>query len=102
MIDRIIRALTTVNEHLAARTYLVTERITVADLTLAAIVQNAVGSTFDAEWRIKLSNVVRHMETIVNQPKLREIYGATEYTEKVKHYVAPPKAKETSHPSPKA
>ncbi|KZP33183.1 glutathione S-transferase C-terminal-like protein [Athelia psychrophila] len=91
MVERIARALATVNEHLASRTYLVTERITVADLVVAAIVQNAASCTFDAVLRKKLPNVVRHMETIVNHPKLKEIYGPTEYTEKVKHFVAPPK-----------
>lgn len=102
MTDRIIRALTTVNQHLATRTFLVTERITVADLTLAAIVQNAVSSTFDAELRAKLPNVVRHLETIVNHPKLKELYGATEYTEKAKQYVPPPKEKKEKEVKPAA
>ncbi|KAF7966903.1 hypothetical protein HWV62_23923 [Athelia sp. TMB] len=93
MIERVARALTTLNEHLARRTYLVTERITVADLVVAAIVQNAASCTFDAELRKQLPNVVRHMETIVNHPKLKGIYGPTEYTEKVKHFVSPPKEK---------
>lgn len=93
MLEQITRALTTLNDHLASRTYLVTERITVADLVVASAVQNAVSCTFDAALRKKLPNVVRHMETIVNHPRLQEIYGPTEYTDKVKHFVAPPKEK---------
>ncbi|KZP33184.1 eEF1-gamma domain-containing protein [Athelia psychrophila] len=103
MVERLTRSLTTVNEHLATRTFLVTERITVADLVLAAIIQNAVGSTVDAELRAKLPNVVRHLETIVNQPKLKELFGETTYIEKAKQFVAPKKeAKEAKPAAPKA
>lgn len=93
MTERLVRALTTVNEHLATRTFLVTERITVADITLATVIERAVGITFDAQLRAKLPNVVRHMETVVNQPKLKGLYGPTEYTDKAKQFVPPPKEK---------
>ncbi|KAF7966902.1 hypothetical protein HWV62_36615 [Athelia sp. TMB] len=102
MLERLTRSLTTVNEHLAKRTFLVTERITVADLVLAVVVQNAVKSTFDAELRAKLPNVVRHFETIVNQPKLKALYGETEYCDKAKQFVAPPKEKKEKEPKPVA
>jgi len=100
--ERVLRSLTTLNTHLASRTFLVTERITLADLSLAAIIQSAVGIIYDAELRTSLPNVVRHMETVVNQPKLKEIYGETEYTEKAKQFVPPPKEKKEPKPAPAA
>lgn len=100
--ERVLRSLTTLNTHLASRTFLVTERITIADLSLAAVIQSAVGIIYDAELRTSLPNVVRHMETVVNQPKLKEIYGETEYTEKAKQFVPPPKEKKEPKPAPAA
>ncbi|KZP33197.1 eEF1-gamma domain-containing protein [Athelia psychrophila] len=100
MLEGLIRSLTTVNEHLMMRTFLVTERITVADIVLAAIIQTAVSNFFDAELRAQLPNVVRHLETIVNQPKLKEFFGETTYIEKAKQFVAP--KKEAKPAAPKA
>ncbi|KZP33200.1 eEF1-gamma domain-containing protein [Athelia psychrophila] len=106
MMERVTRSLTTVNSHLATRTFLVTERITVADLVLASTLQLAVGITVDAELRAKLPNVARHLETIVNQPKLKEIFGETTYVEKALQFVPPKKevkvSKEAKPAAPKA
>jgi elongation factor 1-gamma len=100
--ERVLRSLTTLNTHLATRTFLVTERITLADLFLAAAIQSAVGVVYDAALRTSLPNVIRHMETVVNQPKLKEIYGEIEYTEKALQYVPPPKEKKEPKPAPAA
>lgn len=91
--ERQLRSLKTLNEHLASRTFLVSERITLADLVTAAILQFALTSTFDAPLRSQLSHVVRLFETVVNQPKLKDIYGETTYVEKALQYVPPPKEK---------
>ena len=99
---RVVRALTTLNTHLASRTFLVTERITLADLALATTIQSAVNWTYDAALRASLPNVVRHMETVVNQPKLKDIYGETQYIEKAAQYVPPAKEKKEPKPAPAA
>ncbi|KAH8112126.1 elongation factor 1-gamma [Phellopilus nigrolimitatus] len=91
--ERQLRSLKTLNEHLASRTFLVSERITLADLVTASILQFALTSTFDAPLRSQLSHVVRFFETVVNQPKLKDIYGETTYVEKALQYVPPPKEK---------
>ena len=62
--------------------------------------QNAVAWTLDPELRKKYNNIVRHMETIVNNPKLKEIFGETTYCDKAKQYVPP--AKEKKEPKPAA
>ena len=56
--------------------------------------------TIDASLRLKYPNLIRHMETIVNQPKLIEVYGETKYCEKAVQYTPP--AKEKKEPKPAA
>lgn len=64
--------------------------------------QRAVGITIDAPLRAKLPNLIRHLETIVNQPKLKEIYGQVEYAEKALQFTPPPKEKKETKPAPAA
>ncbi|TDL26848.1 elongation factor 1-gamma [Rickenella mellea] len=91
--ERQIRSFGTLEKHLSTRTFLVNERITLADIAIASVIQNALKVTFDAPLRARHPNIVRHFETVVNQPKLKDIYGETEYIEKAKQFVAPPKDK---------
>ncbi|TFK36132.1 glutathione S-transferase C-terminal-like protein, partial [Crucibulum laeve] len=63
-LERQLRALNTVEQHLSTRTFFVGERITLADLYIAALIQKAAASTLDAAARTKLPNLVRHLETI--------------------------------------
>jgi elongation factor 1-gamma len=42
------------------------------------------------------------METVVNHPKLKGIYGETQYIEKAAQYVPPPKEKKETKPAPPA
>ncbi|THU94244.1 elongation factor 1-gamma [Dendrothele bispora CBS 962.96] len=89
------RALNTLEKHLAANTFFVGERITLADLFIAALIQRSVKLTIDAAVRATIPNVIRHLETIVNQPKLKEVYGPIEYIEKGIQFVPPKKEKES-------
>ena len=98
--DRLTSALTLVEKHLATRTFLATERISLADITLAAELQSAFSTTVDASFRAKLPNVLRHYETIVNQPNLASIFGSTAYAEKALQYTPPPKKKEKAPAAP--
>ena len=97
--DRLTSALTLVEKHLATRTFLATERISLADITLAAELQSAFSTTVDASVRAKLPNVLRHYETIVNQPNLASIFGSTAYAEKALQYTPPPKEKKEKAPA---
>lgn len=96
--ERQLRALNTVNAHLSSRTFLVGERITLADIAVAAYVMHAVPYTIDAEVRSKCPHLIRHFETVVNQPQLKEIFGPVEYIEKAAQYVPPPKEKKEPKP----
>ncbi|KAF8551557.1 eEF1-gamma domain-containing protein [Imleria badia] len=101
LIERQIRALNTLEAHLLTRTFVVGERITIADLEVAAAVLVAVMFTIDAEARLKLANTIRHLETIVNQPKLKDIFGEIEYVEKAVQYVPPKKEAKPAPAAPK-
>lgn len=76
------------------------ERITLADITIAAYIQQAVTITIDAPLRAQLPHLIRHMETVVNQPQFQGIFGATEYVEKAQQYVPPAKEKKEPKPAP--
>jgi elongation factor 1-gamma len=100
--DRLNSALAILEKHLATRTYLATERISLADIVLAAELQSAFSSSVDASLRAKLPNVLRHYETIVNQPNLASIFGSTAFVEKALQYTPPPKEKKEKAPAPPA
>jgi hypothetical protein len=101
LVERLTRALRTLEKHISTRTFFVGERITFADLYIATVIQTAVASTFDADLRAQLPNLVRHLETIVYQPKLAGIYGEITYTEKAIQYTPPAKEKkEKEAPAP--
>jgi len=100
LVERQTRALKTLENHISTRTFFVGERITLADLYIAAIIQSAVASTFDAELRAQLPNLVRHLETIVNQPKLAGIYGEVNYVEKAIQFTPPAKEKKEKEAKP--
>ncbi|CDO76003.1 hypothetical protein BN946_scf184780.g10 [Trametes cinnabarina] len=104
--ERLVRSLNTLNTHLSNRTFLVNERITLADIFTAAIIQRALAVTFDAPLRAQFPNVIRHFETVVNQPQLKDIFGKTDYIEKALAFTPPPKekkeAKPAAAPAPKA
>ncbi|KAI0000808.1 elongation factor 1-gamma [Russula compacta] len=97
--ERLKTALTLLEKHLATRTFLATERITLADVALAAELQLAFSATVDAPLRAKLPNVLRHYETVVNQPNLNSIFGSTAFTEKAQQYTPPPKEKKEKAPA---
>ncbi|EIN05161.1 EF1G-domain-containing protein [Punctularia strigosozonata HHB-11173 SS5] len=93
-----LRALDVVEKHLATRTFLVGERITIADIALACAVGTAVWITLDAPTRAKYPNVIRHLETVSYHPKMKEAFGELNYIETAMQYVPPPKEKKESKP----
>ncbi|KAI0369508.1 elongation factor 1-gamma [Pilatotrama ljubarskyi] len=104
--ERQLRSFKTLEAHLSTRTFLVTERITLADISVASVIHRALGVTFDASLRAQFPNILRHYETVVNQPQLKDIFGKAEYIEKALAYTPPAKekkeAKPAAAPAPKA
>ncbi|EIN05159.1 elongation factor 1-gamma [Punctularia strigosozonata HHB-11173 SS5] len=105
-VEEQLRAFDVVEKHLATRTFLVGERITLADITLASATATAIYVTLDAPTRAKYPNTIRHLETVAYNPKLASTFGELKYAEKAMQYVAPPKEKKEpkpqAEPKPKA
>ncbi|KAI0830347.1 elongation factor 1-gamma [Trametes gibbosa] len=104
--ERQLRSLKTLEAHLSTRTFLVTERITLADISVASVINRAVNVTIDPPLRAQIPNIIRHFETIINQPQLKDIFGNVQYLEKALAFTPPPKekkdAKPAAAPAPKA
>ncbi|KAJ8073075.1 hypothetical protein PM082_019943 [Marasmius tenuissimus] len=99
-LERQARALNTFEQHLKSNTFLVSERITLADLALAGILFRAVQFTLGAEERKKYPAIIRHLETIAGQPQLKAVFGDIPYAEKSIQFTPP--AKEKKEPKPAA
>jgi len=85
------QSLELLEKHLTSNTFFVGERITLADIMAANVIQSLYKRMLDGAWRDAHPNIRRHYETVVNQPKLREIFGETEYCEKALQFTPPPK-----------
>lgn len=96
------------NKYLASNTFLVGDRMTLADIFVAsALLGGFTGKGhLDAKFRAKIPNVVRLFETIVKNPKLAPIFGEITYVETAPQYQAPKKEgaakKEKAEAAPKA
>ncbi|KAF9529880.1 glutathione S-transferase C-terminal-like protein [Crepidotus variabilis] len=91
--ERLARTLETLEKHLSKCTFLVGERITLADIYVAVIVHKGLGEVIDPALRPKLTNLIRHTETIANQPKLKEIFGELTFAQKAIQFTPPAKEK---------
>jgi len=101
LIDKAVSRLAAIDGELKKRTFLVGERITVADVTLASALYTGFQGHLDAPIRAKIPNVVRHFNTIVNQPKLKSIFGEVKFSETAPQY-QPPKKETKVADKPKA
>ncbi|KAG5350742.1 hypothetical protein C0989_009442 [Termitomyces sp. Mn162] len=101
-IERQRRALRTLNDHLSTRTFFVGERITLADIYIASQICRAATITFDAAARTEFYHLIRHLETIINQPQLKDVFQSIKFVEEALQYVPPPKEKELNPVPPKA
>ncbi|KAI5888030.1 eEF1-gamma domain-containing protein [Schizophyllum commune H4-8] len=98
LLERVHRAYTTLNNYLATRTFLVGERITLADIWVAAITQFGTFFHFDNATRTKFPHLIRLVDTIVNQPKLAGTFSATPSLEKPLAFTPPAKEKKEKNP----
>ncbi|KAG6856138.1 hypothetical protein H0H87_007143 [Tephrocybe sp. NHM501043] len=101
-VERSERALQTLNNHLASRTFFVGERITLADIFIAGVTFRAASVSFDAAARAKYNHVTRHLETVINQAQLKDIFSPVEFVEKALQFVPPPKEKKEPKAAPAA
>jgi len=68
-------ALSILNSHLLTRTFLVGDRITLADIVVASNLLNPYKYTLDPEYRKPFANVNRWFITLINQPEFKAVLG---------------------------
>ena len=68
-----LKAVKILEEHLTHNTFLVGERITLADLFAAGIISRGFEFFFDKKWRNESPSVSRWYETVYNQPIYSEV-----------------------------
>jgi elongation factor 1-gamma len=102
-----LKAVHVLEEHLLTHTYLVSERLTLADLFAASILARGFQYFFDKKWRAENPNVTRWYETVYNVPNYTAVAGKLEYIEEAiknvppKKEAAPKKEQAKAAPKPK-
>ncbi|CAH7682314.1 elongation factor 1-gamma 1 [Phakopsora pachyrhizi] len=92
-----------IEKHLQTRTFLVGERITLADIYLASYLVKGFEIVLDASWRACHPNLVRHALTMSHQPHFFSVLGKEPVLiEQKLVYVPPKKEKAPSKPAAKA
>ncbi|XP_022899936.2 elongation factor 1-gamma [Onthophagus taurus] len=76
-------ALNVLNTHLLTRTFLVGERVSLADISVACTLLHCYTTTFDPEYRKPFGNVTRWFTTVINQPEFKAVVGEVKICEKV-------------------
>merc|ERR1712227_494058 len=66
-------ALKTLNDHLLTRTFLVGERLSLADIAVACTMLSLYTQVLDPEFRKPFVNVTRWFNTVVNQPNAKAV-----------------------------
>lgn len=80
-------------KRLADFTYLVGERLTLADLFSATAILRGFNYLFGVDWRKKHPNTTRWFITIINHPILKDVIGEFTFIEKPVEFVPPKKEK---------
>jgi elongation factor 1-gamma len=98
------KAVATLEEHLLVHTYLVGERLTLADLFAVGILGRGFQYFFDKAWRAENPNVTRWYETVYRQPIFSGVVGDLKFIDEAIKYTPPKKeaAPKKEAPKPKA
>jgi elongation factor 1-gamma len=78
----LIHLLTALDEFLLTRTFLVGERISLADITMALNLVLAYKNVLEPSVRDQLGNVNRWFKTIINQPNVKSVIGEVTFCDK--------------------
>ncbi|KAI4278871.1 MAG: hypothetical protein LQ337_000681 [Flavoplaca oasis] len=89
-----LAAVKVLEEHLWINTFLVGERLSLADLFTASVISRGFQYFFDKKWRSENPNVTRWYETVCNQPMYLEIGGRPTLIEEAIKEIPPKKEKE--------
>lgn len=84
-------ALAVLDKYLASNTFLVGDRITLADISVGATLADAFSKFLGPVEQKKYANVVRYEQTIVNHPKLAAAFAGVSLAKEVATYTPPKK-----------
>jgi elongation factor 1-gamma len=97
-----IKAVNTLEEHLLTHTYLVGERLTLADIFAVSIIARGFEYFFDKKWRAENPNVTRWYETVYNLPSYTAVAGKLAFIDEAIKNVPPKKEAAPKKEQPKA
>ena len=86
-------AIKTLEQHFLVHTFLVGERITLADLFTASLIARGFEYVLDKQWRQENPNTSRWYETITNQPVWKAVVEKPTMIEEAVKYTPPKKDK---------
>ncbi|XP_046749679.1 elongation factor 1-gamma [Diprion similis] len=84
--DDVNKALTALNSHLLTRTYLVGERLTLADISVATTLLHLYQYILEPSLRKPYQNVNRWFQTVIYQPESINVIGAFKLADKTLEY----------------
>ncbi|KAI6167669.1 glutathione S-transferase C-terminal-like protein [Pisolithus thermaeus] len=93
-----LRGFNTLEAILLTRAYLIDERLTRGDIAVASVVFLSVSCTLDALLRNRYLNVLRHLDLVIDQPALKDVFGQPTFVEKAVQYTPPAKEKKEKEP----
>ncbi|KAF2194594.1 hypothetical protein K469DRAFT_734413 [Zopfia rhizophila CBS 207.26] len=96
-----LKAVHTLEEHLLTHTYLVGERLTLADLFAVGILGRGFQYFFDKAWRADNPNVTRWYETVYNQPIFSAVVEPLKFIDEAIKNVPPKKEAAPKKEQPK-
>ncbi|KAF2715558.1 EF1G-domain-containing protein [Pleomassaria siparia CBS 279.74] len=96
-----LKAVHTLEEHLLTHTYLVGERLSLADIFAASIIARGFQYFFDKKWREENPNVSRWYSTVWNFPSFSAVAGKLELIDEAIKNVAPKKEAAPKKDTPK-
>jgi elongation factor 1-gamma len=100
-----LKAVHALEEHFLVNTFLVGERITLADLFVAGLMSRGFQFALDAKWRSENPNTTRWYETVTNQPIYKAIVDKPPMCEEALKNIPPKKEeqpKKQKEPKPQA
>jgi len=86
--DQIKKVLQILNDHLLTRTFMVGERISLADISLVCNLQMLYEQVLDPSFRKAYQNANRWFSTMVNQPNVKKVLGEVKLCEKMAQFDA--------------
>jgi elongation factor 1-gamma len=97
-----LKALRALEQHFLVHTFLVGERITLADLFAASLLARGFQYVLDKQWREENPNTTRWCETVTAQPMWRAIIEKPILIEEAVKYTPPKKEAKPKAEAPKA